>query len=42
MSRLNEDVDDVNIQHIKLITGDELIAIVLDHDDHNSLKYSVQ
>lgn len=38
MSRLNEDVDDVNIQHIKLITGDELIAIVLDHDDYKLLK----
>jgi hypothetical protein len=27
------ELDDVNIRHIKLVTGDELIAIVLDNDD---------
>lgn len=27
------ELDDVNIRHIKLVTGDELIAIVLDSND---------
>jgi len=34
------ELDDVNIRHIKLVTGDELIAIVLSEDDLNEEDYN--
>lgn len=34
------ELDDVNIRHIKLVTGDELMAIVLSNDDISDDSYS--
>ena len=36
------ELDDVNICHIKLVTGDELIAIILDDEDNESELLLVQ